>query len=515
MNQRSLGFSPNQILPVALVVLVPAVVLVFSPEYLLFHSFAELFVAAVALVVFSIAWHTRRIASTDYLTFIGLASLPFALVIMLHTLSYKGMPLFLAHDADLPTQYWLIARTIQASAFVIAPWYATRKLRRPGMVLLAYGLVAMLAVIAAYSGNFPAAFIEGQGLTPFKVWTEYVVIVSMGLAALGLYAKRTEIHPYVRTLLWIAMAAIAVAEIAFTLYTDPFGLWNRIGHVLHVAAAVAIYGALVHSSLEQPLETMFMRLRLREAELADAYREEHQIAETLQSAMSLQPTSVEGLDLAHRYLPAEGIGRIGGDFYDLFRIEGDLVGFVIGDVCGKGLRAASTTFRVRSVLRAFALSDRDTAAVLESVNHYLINELEEDMFVTCVYGTIDTRTGETCYAVAGHPEPIVCGRPDFDLLEEERATPLGVIEPLDAKTHRMVLNPGDGLVLVTDGVIDAPGADGRFGMERLHEVLHGPTCPADADALLDAVLAAVHRFSGEAVREDDVALLGLRFTPRS
>lgn len=502
-----------QLVPVAVTVLLPALALVFAPQYLLFHTLAELFVASVALVVFSIAWHTRRIASSDYLTFIGMSSLPFALVIVVHALSYKGMPTFPFHDADLPTQLWLVARVIQASAFVIAPWYARRHLRHPGRVLLAYSLVALLGIATAVSGDFPVAFIEGRGLTPFKIWTEYAVMAAMVASAAGLAVARKHVEAYVRVLLYLAMASIFVAELAFTLYTDPFGMWNRVGHVLHVMAAVAIYGALVHSSLEEPLSTLFLRLRRREAELAEAYQEEHDIAETLQSAMAVEPSTVAGVALAHCYLPAPGIGRIGGDFYDVFRVSDTLVGFVIGDVCGKGVRAATTAFRVRNVVRGLALANPVPTTVLEQANTYLMTVLPEDSFVTAAYGTIDTTTGEVCYALAGHLDPLLCGHRNAPPDDDVRAMPLGIMSPLHAGLRRLPLAPGDALVLVTDGVTEAKRGSELFGIDRLEGLLAETGCELDADAVVDLVVAEVRRFTGRDDNTDDIAVVALRFVP--
>lgn len=513
MESSQIRMHAAQILPVAILAIVPLTALVFSSEYLLFHTLAELFVCAVALVIFSIAWHTRRIATNDYLTFVGMASLPFALVILLHALSYEGMPTFPYHDADLPTQLWLIARVMQASAFVIAPWYITRRLVHPGRVLLAYAIVATVLTTAAVSNAFPAAFIEGQGLTPFKIWTEIAVIAAMVASALGLWRYRRHVDQYVAAMLWFAMACIAIAELSFTLYTDPYGMWNRIGHVLHVAASIGIYAALVQSSLEEPLSTVFRQLKQSEVRLADAYKQEHDIAETLQSGMAVQPMHIQGLDLAYRYLPATGVGRIGGDFYDVFPIEGSLVGFLIGDVCGKGVRAASISFQVRSVVHAFALSNPDPTSVLESANHYLIRELDDDMFVTAVYGTIDTASGETRYAVAGHLDPVVCGRCEPHDDGSGHAMPLGVLEPFDVITQTIKLESGEGLVLITDGVTEARGTDGLYGADRVCELLNRVGCDQGAEGLLRSLLESVQAFAGSTRNQDDIAMVAIRFTP--
>lgn len=485
---------------------------ILGESYLLFHTLIELMAAVVALGVFSIAWHTRRISESDYITFIGLAVLPVGVITILHALAYNGMPVFPGYGTNLPTQLWVIARALQASAFLVAPVFLVRRLRRPGVVLGLYVAVGAAAVAAAFAGLFPTAFVEGQGLTPFKVGMEYAVIAATLLGALGLFANRAKVLGGVRTLLYASMATTVVAEFLFTLYSDPFGLSNRLGHAAHLAAFLLIYGALVQTSLERPIDTLFRQLKQRETDLAETYEAEHDIAETLQDAMALQTEHVPGLQLSHRYIPAPGRGRIGGDFYDLLRVGDHLVAFSIGDVCGKGIKAAMNTVKARSALRAMALTDPDPIGVLEGVNSYLRRELAADSFVTAVYGTIDTLTGRVRLAVAGHPGPVVCGRPDAELPDELRAPPLGVLDRLDVRGWEIVLEPGDSLVLVTDGVLEAGGPDGvggRFGSKRLLGLLHSIPRGETAEAVVEEVVRTLNEHTGRHL-DDDVAIMAIR-----
>ena len=478
-------------------------------NYPLFHTLIELMVAVVALSVFMVAWHTRTIATSDYLTFIGLASLSVGAVTVMHALAYKGMPVFPGYSTNLPTQLWVIAKTLQATAFLIAPLFLIRRLRHPAVPLCVYCSFAVIAVGAAFAGFFPTAFVEGQGLTPFKVNMEYLIIGMTAAGAVGLYWYRDKMVPDVALLLWASMAATIVAELAFTLYSDPFGSANRIGHAAHFAAYLLIYAALIQTSLERPLDTLFREIKARETDLADAYAIEHEIAETLQDAMVLQPERVPGLILAHRYLPSPGAGRIGGDFYDVFVIKDGLVGFVIGDVCGKGLKAAMTTMKARSALRAVTFDDSDPTRVLEAVNGYLRRELSLDSFVTAIFGTIRTQDGQVRLAVAGHPEPIICGRPGDEFPSEFRAPPLGVMEHLAAKTWEFNLVDGQTLVLVTDGVLEAGPVSRQFGSERLSALLHSVKCGGTPNDTVDAILRALEDHTGSTLN-DDVAIVALQ-----
>lgn len=483
--------------------------LVLGSNYALFHTLMEVTVAAVAFVVFSIAWHTRRFASSDYVTFIGMASLPIGVVTLLHALSYKGLHLF-GQSSNLPTQLWIIARVIQAFAFLFAAYYLPNRMSRPGGVLALFTGSAMVAVAAAFTGFFPDAYIDGRGLTAFKIYTEYVVIAVTLLAAANLFVARRRLPRRVVALLIGSMGATVIAEMLFTLYSDPFGMSNQLGHVAHIAAFALIYTALVETSLEEPLGVIFRDLKQREVVLSNAYEREHAIAETLQDAMEMETESVEGLRVGHQYRPAPGTGRIGGDFYDVVRLSSTEVAFTIGDVCGKGIGAAMTAMKSRSALRALAQADPEPAAVLQRMNAHLRRELADESFVTAVYGTLDLTTGRVRLVSAGHPSPVICGRPHEMPTEDEMSPPLGVLDALEPTVWETVLMPGETIVLYTDGVLDAPGPDDRFGQDRLRDVLHSFDCSITTDKLVKTVMHALREHTGGGLT-DDVAVVALRY----
>lgn len=487
--------------------------LVAGDHYLLFHSLTELFTGGIALVLFSVAWHTRRIASSDYVTFIGMAAFSIAWVTAVHALTYRGIQVLPEYDANLPTQLWVIARTLQVSSLLIAPLYFTRKLKRPGLVLFVYSAVAAIMVGAALTRVFPDAFVEGQGLTAFKIWAEYLVIAGTFVAAVLVSLNRHQLEARVYSILIASMFATMFAEFAFTLYSDPTGPANRVGHVMYLIAYSLLYIAIVRSSLEDPYSSLFRELKRKEEVLAGAYAIEHDIAETLQNAMATRPVQVPDVDVAHHYRPAPGFARIGGDFYDVFPLGGSRIGIVIGDVCGKGLRAAGTTLKTRTALRAMALEHVDPAEVLEHVNTYLRAELEEDSFVTAAYGTLDTESGLLRVAVAGHPDPMICGR-DSRPFDDVRTHPMGVLDRLEAASVEVRLEPGESIVLVTDGVVDAPGESDRFGIGRLAELSSRLHCAESAETVLDEVLDALAAHSPATI-DDDVAVVVVRWSPPS
>jgi len=158
-------------------------------NYLLFYSLTEAFAIVIACGIFMFAWNTRNLSNSNYFTFIGIAYLFIAIIQLLHTLAYKGMPVFPGYDANLPTQLWIAARYIESLSLLVAPLLIDRRLR-PIPVFLGYAVVTSLTLASIFYWKiFPDCFIEGTGLTTFKIVSEYV-ISAITLAAIFLLIQK-------------------------------------------------------------------------------------------------------------------------------------------------------------------------------------------------------------------------------------------------------------------------------------------------------------------------------------
>ncbi|MGW5664131.1 SpoIIE family protein phosphatase [Streptomyces sp. NPDC003758] len=218
---------------------------------------------------------------------------------------------------------------------------------------------------------------------------------------------------------------------------------------------------------------------------------------------------VPGAALAASYHPAgEGLD-VGGDFYDVFPLPGDRWAVMIGDVCGHGAVAATTTGMVRHTARAVARLLRDPVSVVAAINDALAEHTEgQDLFVSLVYGELRHTTGGQAVTLmrAGHVPPLV-RRAGGTV---ERLVPPGLLLGLGlggvGSPVRVDLHPGDGLVLVTDGITEARSPEGElFGEERLADTL--TTVPPTAAALLESVTTAVAAFTHDTSRDDQAALV--------
>ncbi|MFE7240209.1 SpoIIE family protein phosphatase [Streptomyces sp. NPDC057580] len=238
------------------------------------------------------------------------------------------------------------------------------------------------------------------------------------------------------------------------------------------------------------------------------YEQEHDLAEGLQRAMlPRRVPDVPGAQIAVRYRSAR-LGRdIGGDWYDVIPLPGGRVGAVIGDVQGHDTDAAAVMGQLRIVLRAYAAEGHSPATVMARASVFL-HELDTDRFATCTYAEVDLTTGVVQLVRAGHVEPLVrdvdgsCRR-----LPAEGGLPLGLSAEfgrLEYPVGTVELDPGQTMVLYTDGLVELPGADLDEGMRLLTSVIRGGS--QDLQKLADQLCETVDERGGE----DDVAVLLLR-----
>jgi PAS domain S-box-containing protein len=180
------------------------------------------------------------------------------------------MGIFRGFDANLPTQLWIIARYMESLSLLIAPFVLRRKLNHP-LVLTAYGAVTLLLLVSVFHWRvFPDCFIEGSGLTPFKIMSEYVImlLLSVGLALLLRNRRGFE-----RDVLWMLAGSIVLtifAELFFTFYISVYGLSNLLGHFLTLISFYFMYRAIIVTGMTRPQDLLFRNLAQSEAALKRA-----------------------------------------------------------------------------------------------------------------------------------------------------------------------------------------------------------------------------------------------------
>ncbi len=221
-----------------------------------------------------------------------------------------------------------------------------------------------------------------------------------------------------------------------------------------------------------------------------------------------------GLELAAFSLPAR---EIGGDYYDVISLDDDRLGLVVADVSGKGVSGALLMSVCRSVVRAHAADDPSPARVLRTIQRILARDMQEDMFITMVYGILDRRSYALTFARAGHPHPLrVTAGGRVEALASGGSA-IGLVPPecFDRQLSDACvrLEPGDLWVLYTDGVTEAsrPGQP-EWGLDNLRQTVLAEAARG-APAVVDRVRRELLSFSGGAVPYDDMTLLVARRCP--
>jgi len=233
--------------------------------------------------------------------------------------------------------------------------------------------------------------------------------------------------------------------------------------------------------------------------------------------LNLMPASAPqpaGWEIATAYRAARVVG---GDFYDVFELPGPggRIGLIIADVTGKGLTAALMMAFTRAVHRAAAYNGNGPADWLERTNRVLVRDARTGLFVTAIAAEVDPSRGVLTYASAGHEPALLARAGDTRAVEELPAGGmlLGLAEPAPTADREVALEPGDLMVLYTDGITDAIDiAGGRFGADRLLEAVVIARGGGAADAVAE-ILAAVDRFVGNAEPADDLTLVAVRRQP--
>jgi serine phosphatase RsbU (regulator of sigma subunit) len=246
-------------------------------------------------------------------------------------------------------------------------------------------------------------------------------------------------------------------------------------------------------------------LAIRRAQL---HEEEHRIAVELQRGLiPKRLPEVGGVELAASYEVA-GLGvQVGGDWYDAFAIPDGRLGIVVGDVTGRGIRAASAMGQLRTLTRAFALYGEDHRApgeALTLLNRHQLALGDEHLF-TIVYAVLDPTRRTISWANGGHPPPLLRG-PDGGCSYLDGGNGLMGVEDSPYQTFERSLAPGTTVVLYTDGLIERRGESLDVGLERLADAV--ASGPAKPDALCEQVVEQMRPAAGQL--HDDVTALFAR-----
>ncbi|HET7312130.1 MAG TPA: SpoIIE family protein phosphatase [Mycobacteriales bacterium] len=252
-----------------------------------------------------------------------------------------------------------------------------------------------------------------------------------------------------------------------------------------------------------------VRQQENEARHRERIEQELKVAQLIQQ--QFLPKALPDLptwNLAAFYRPAR---TVGGDFYDFLELPDGRVLVVVGDVTDKGVPAALVMASTHALLRSEAPRLLSPGLILAAVNDLLCVDIPAHMFVTCLVMVLEPETGRIEFANAGHNLPYLRGS---DGVTELRATgmPLGLMQGMSYEESSAVMNPGDCLLLHSDGLAEAhDGKREMFGFPRLAEIV---SRPLSGERLIDSCMSELERFTGPGVdQEDDITLVVLDRRP--
>ncbi|MBU0495456.1 MAG: SpoIIE family protein phosphatase [Chloroflexi bacterium] len=247
---------------------------------------------------------------------------------------------------------------------------------------------------------------------------------------------------------------------------------------------------------------------VRENEGKRRMEQELAIARDIQQAFFPQQVpTMPALDIAALCRPAR---ETGGDLYDFIPLRGRRLGVIIGDVSGKSIPAALIMAVSLGVTRAEIAAHERPGLVLSQANHWLCRDMLPGHFVSLLYVIIDAPACQLTLGNAGHLWPVLLRGHTAQYIKPTPAFPLGIVADAQYRQDSVALQPGDRLLLYTDGVVEAMNSQLElFGFDRLLDVCQQASAHTSAQAILDVVLDAVQRFVGAAEPTDDLTMIVL------
>jgi serine phosphatase RsbU (regulator of sigma subunit)/CheY-like chemotaxis protein len=291
------------------------------------------------------------------------------------------------------------------------------------------------------------------------------------------------------------------------IYAASLGVWLR--------------NVSLQDSLRRHQSTLEQQVADRTAELTrvnaglqaahDRINADLEVARVLQQ--SILPASFPTVPGSLGHAVMRAAQQIGGDFFDVFDLGASRIGVVVGDVCGKGVAAALFMGIARTILRNLALEGLSPGTCLARANSLIFEQNPLGMYLTAVYGILDTAIGQFSYAVGGHDPPILCTRDGIALAPRAGGMLLGLLDREAFTENTVQLAVGDTVILFTDGVTECFNPDGIVLGEARLLALAAILADRSPAQMVEGVVAAVDAHAAGQQQSDDITCLALRYAP--
>jgi len=300
------------------------------------------------------------------------------------------------------------------------------------------------------------------------------------------------------TVVWLILrpGSLTLSNLIETAWKFPF-----------VATFIFGFVSFLHQTTKNRLEKRNQELeqsvKQGAAQLEKQEEEMQRASEIQRSLLPKEIPQLAGFEVAGAWRPARAVS---GDYYDVFKLDGGRLGLCIADVVGKGVSAALMMANVQAAVRAYAGSAESPAQLCTKVNSLLCENLATGKFVTFLYGVLDSETRTLDYCNAGQVYPILISQGNVRALNHGGAV-LGVLPKWEYENAKIEFRAGDRLLLVTDGITEASGADEvEFGEDKLAEAAL-QFSKRTAVEMCDALLSEVSAFCDAHFRDDATLLV--------
>jgi len=226
-------------------------------NFLLFHIIAELFCIIIAITISIISINTYKTNKNQYLIFLGIAYGFIACFDLLHTLTYKGMNILVIEGSNVPTQLWIIARYMESISFLIAGVYLSKTIKFRNVILI-YFISSVFLILSVFVWNvFPDSFIDGIGLTSFKIVSEYIICSILLASMILIHRNKNLFNKRTYNYIIASIFATIASGLFFTVYIDVYGILNVIGHILKVISFYLVYRSIVEVGIKIPYQELY------------------------------------------------------------------------------------------------------------------------------------------------------------------------------------------------------------------------------------------------------------------
>ncbi len=258
-------FGENSLTPISILFWITLLIIigyiVGIQNFLLFHSLAEGFTILISISISIIALNTYKAMKNSLIPIIGIAYAFSSIFDIVHALSYTGMGIF-PDNANMATQMWIISRYLESGSMLIAVLSFDKSIKI-SYILTTYSVVSVLLLLAVFQWHvFPVTFIDGQGLTFFKVYSEYIICLLFITSMILLLRCKNRFSKQIYQPLLIFFMGSICTELSLTLYKSGGGWENVVGHLLKVISFIFLYRAIVETSLKEPYNRMYTKARL-------------------------------------------------------------------------------------------------------------------------------------------------------------------------------------------------------------------------------------------------------------